>query len=164
MTRDRSIAYDAVQACTLLREAGGAAGKDPRPLINVCDRHNLFGELATALLARCFAAGLVLLPPAACRAQPEGSRVCRRQLRHLMLYVRSVNQAASAPVCAALLEAGCEAARVAEVVAPLHAPSAPAVLGSMLDAECQADVVASLLEPLDGAKREREREPRERES
>ena len=56
MTRDRSIAYDAVQACTLLREAGGAAGKDPRPLINVCDRHNLFGELATALLARCFAA------------------------------------------------------------------------------------------------------------
>ena len=72
MTRDRSIAYDAVQACTLLREAGGAAGKDPRPLINVCDRHNLFGELATALLARCFAAALVLLPPAACRAQPEG--------------------------------------------------------------------------------------------
>mmetsp|Transcript_22707 Transcript_22707/g.64661 ORF Transcript_22707/g.64661 Transcript_22707/m.64661 type:complete len:530 (+) Transcript_22707:210-1799(+) len=125
VTRDRSIAYDAVQACTLLREAGGAAGKDPRPLINVCDRHNLFGELATALLAR-------------------------RQLRHLMLYVRSVNRAASAPVCAALLEAGCEAARVAEVVAPLHAPSAPAVLGSMLDAECQADVVASLLEPLDG--------------
>ena len=52
-----------------------------------------------------------------------------------MLYVRSVNRAASAPVCAALLEAGCEAARVAEVVSPLHAPSAPAVLGSMLDAD-----------------------------
>jgi len=67
-----------------------------------------------------------------------------------VLYVRSVNRAASAPVCAALLEAGCEAARVAEVVTPLHAPSAPAVLGSMLDAECHADIVASLLEPLDG--------------
>eukprot|EP00964_Phaeocystis_antarctica_P001141 scaffold626_cov60-Phaeocystis_antarctica.AAC.1 len=79
-------------------EAAAAANKayDPRPLINVCDRFDLMGELSSELLRR-------------------------RMLGHLKLYLQHFNPANAPQVVGALLDAGCEPGRAAEMLSKLDA-------------------------------------------
>ena len=78
--------------------AAAAASKayDPRPLINVCDRFDLMGELSSELLRR-------------------------RMLGHLKLYLQHFNPANAPQVVGALLDAGCEPGRAAEMLSKLDA-------------------------------------------
>ena len=122
VTRDRAIAYDAKAVLALLTTPatkpaatpgdcgdGGGGGQaptagpsaahdarlDPRPIINVCDRFELAAEMATILHER-------------------------RQHRHLALYVQRVNPTRAPQILGALLDAGCEPARAAELISSLN--------------------------------------------
>ena len=78
---------------------GGGKGYNPRPLINICDRHGLLDELTRELYGR-------------------------RMLGHLKLYLQLVNPANTPPVMSVLLDLGVEhgtLARVAELLPKLDA-------------------------------------------
>ena len=95
VTRDPSVAFDGPAVLALLREAGGADEKDPRALLNLCERDG-------ALIA-----GVV------------GVLHGRGMRGHLALYVQKINAENAPQVAAALLALGVDAAAVAKMAEPI---------------------------------------------
>jgi len=99
ITRDLSVTYEPQAVLAMLKEPaeGGDAPSfltDPRPLINVCDRFELVGQMAAMLYEH-------------------------NKLAHLKLYLTRINPGRAPQVVAGLLDAQCEASRVVEMLMPL---------------------------------------------
>ena len=148
VTRDRSITYEPHAVLAMLQEEppaargndggggdGGSGGSgaaaaaaaalaDPRPLLNVFDRFELHAEMATLFYTQ-------------------------RRLGHVTLYVQKVHPAAAPQVVGALLDAGLEPPRVAELIAPLglRELGRDATVAARLVEACEARGQLSLLQP-----------------
>ncbi len=134
LTRDPKAKYEPRAVLALLteapphatpeEEAAAAKAYDPRPLINVCDRYELVAELTQELLRR-------------------------RMLGHLKLYLQHVNPCKAPQVVAALLDAGCEPPRAAEMLAKLDAKvlAQDATFCERLVAACEQRKQLGLLRP-----------------
>ena len=103
VTREREIPYEPRRVLDMLLEDG--ANADPRPIINLCDRFDLIEEMATIFHRQ-------------------------RKFGHLSLYVRKVDPTRTPQVVAGLLDAGCEAPTVAELIA--HIDNATLATGTPL--------------------------------
>jgi clathrin heavy chain len=96
ITREPGAAYEPQAVLALLDEPTTAPSwlADPRPVINVCDRHDLIEQMA-------------------------GMFHRHAKYGHLKLYLQHINPGKAPQVTAGLLDAGCDAARVGELLKPL---------------------------------------------
>ena len=124
VTRDRALSYEPTAVLALLKEPIGTAPVDPRPIINVCDRFELAGEMAAIF-------------------HSQG------KLKHLALYVSKVNPAAAPQIVGGLLDAGADPATVAQMLTPIDASELgkDATLATRLIATCEEREQLGLLKP-----------------
>ena len=125
VTRDPGVTYEPHAVLELLTDPlGDGAPADPRPIINVCDRFNLAGEMAAIFHAQ-------------------------GRLKHLALYVQKVNPGVAPQVAGGLLDAGAAPGTVASMVSPLDAGdmTKDPTLGVRLIAACEEREQLGLLKP-----------------